>query len=221
MVMEFDAQKLKKEQIKLNESIIVKDDFEKCELLGGCDFIVLDKKIGCAIVIYDPKEQKIIETQIVVIDENMSYQPSFLFYRFGPAAVEAYHKLQTRPDVLFVAGNGILHPRKIGLASHLGLVLDIPTIGVSHKLFFGEVKEDGFVYYNLLKLGAAIKTREFSNPVIVSQGHKISLRTAINLVKENCISPHKLPEPLHIAHRFASKLKKGDKKDASEEDEQE
>ncbi len=204
--MHIDLGKLKKEQLKLQRSIVTKDDFEKIDLLGGCDFTCWDKKIGCALVVYDTKEKKIIETQTIVLDETFPYIPTYLFYRYGTAVNEAYLKLQTRPDILMVHGNGRLHPRHLGLASHIGLALDIPTIGVAQKLLCGEVR-DGFVYLNDEKIGASLKTREFSNPVFVSVGHRICLKTAVQLVKDNCIEPHKMPEPLHLVHKIVSKLK--------------
>lgn len=205
--MHWEIEKLKKEQCKLHRKIVIKDDFEKADLLGGCDFAQWDKKVACTIVVYDAKEKKVVETQTVIGDEPMPYIPAFLFYRYGPAAIEAYLKLKTRPDILFVNGHGLLHPQGIGLASHLGLVLDIPTLGVAHKLLCGEIRE-GFVYFGGEKKGATVQTRPFSNHVIVSPGHRISMKTAILLTKESCIEPHKLPEPLHIAHKLVTKLKK-------------
>ncbi len=206
--MYFDAEKLKKEQLKLARGINTKPEFERADILGGCDFVNGDKYIICSIVVYDTKEEKIVDQQTVSLPEELPYIPSFIFYREGPAAIEAYHKLTVRPDIMFVKGHGICHPRGIGIASHLGLVLDVPTIGIAHKLLCGEAR-NGYVYFDDARVGAVVQTREFSKPIIISPGYRINLKAAVELVKNNCIPPHKLPEPLHLAHRFASKEKKG------------
>lgn len=95
--MHIDLGKLKKEQLKLQRSIITKDEFEKADLLGGCDFAQYDKKIVCIIVVYDVKEKRIIETKTAIVDETFPYVPSFLYYRYGAAVLDAYQKLHTRP----------------------------------------------------------------------------------------------------------------------------
>lgn len=204
--MHVDLGKLKKEQFKLRRSIITQDEFEKADILGGCDFAQYDKKIACTIVVYEVKEKKIIETQTAVVDETFPYMPTLLYYRYGVVVLDAYQKLHIRPDILMIHGHGRLHPLHIGLASHIGLALDIPTIGVAQKLLCGEVR-NGFVYLGEDKVGASLQTREFSNPIFVSVGHRVSLKTAMQLVKDNCITQHKMPEPLHLVHKIVSKLK--------------
>ncbi|MBI4441644.1 endonuclease V [Candidatus Woesearchaeota archaeon] len=205
--MYLDLGKLKKEQLKLAKSIVTRDDFESSDLLGGCDFSYWDKTIACTIVVYDTKEKKIVESQTALGEIPFPYIPDLLFYREGPIAIETYHQLQIRPSIMFVAGQGILHPRGIGIASQLGLVLDIPTIGIAHKPLFGEIRGND-IYCKQEKAGAALVTRQFSKPIIISPGYKVSLKTAIQLMKDNCIMPHKLPEPLHLAHKYATKRKK-------------
>ena len=103
-------------------------------------------------------------------------------------------------------GNGILHPRKFGMASHMGVLLDITSIGIAKKLMIGDVKGNR-VYVDKELRGEIIATREHSKPIYVSPGNKISLKTSVEIVK-NCIkTPHKLPEPLHLAHRYANEIR--------------
>ncbi len=211
--MYFDIDKLKKEQSKLAKRISTSVEFEKADILGGCDFANGDNTIICSIVVYDAKEKKVVDRQIISLKEEFPYISSFLFYRVGPAAIEAYHRLAVRPDILFVKGHGICHPRGIGIASHLGLVLDVPTIGVADKLLYGEVREDGYVYIDDERVGASVQTREFSKAIIVSPGHCVNLKTAIELARKSCIPPHKLPEPLHLAHKLATKGQSTSEKD--------
>ncbi len=210
--MHIDLIQLKKEQLKLQKGISTKDEYEENDFVGGCSFVTSNDKISCAIVIYNRKEQKIIEVQTATGKADFPYYPGFLFYREGPLAIEAYHKLQIRPSIIFVSGHGILHPRRIGIASHLGLVLDIPTIGIADKPLIGVISEDNFVYHEDEKLAAVVITRQHSRPIIVSPGHKISLKTAVKLATATCIPPYKHPEPLHLAHKHANKALYGEER---------
>jgi deoxyribonuclease V len=93
------------------------------------------------------------------------------------------------------------------MASHIGLIIDVPTIGVAKRLLTGDIKEDKIYIDNELR-GKLVRTKEHSKPLIVSVGHKISLKTAMSIVEEAIKLPHKLPEPLHQAHRYANKIRK-------------
>ncbi len=196
-----DIERLKEEQILLARKIIVRDDFKEIKTIAGCDQAFYDKKVISAIVVCD-KDMNILEKAVAEIDEKIPYIPGLLFYREGPAAVEAFHKLNTKPDLLMVEGNGILHPLRIGMASHLGLILDVPTIGVSKKLLLGTKEGEKIFVGNEIR-GEEVKTKEHSNPLYVSPGHRVSLGTSVELVKQLIRPPHKLPEPIHLAHRLA------------------
>lgn len=207
--------KLKEEQIKLAKEVIVRDDFEKITYFGGCDQAFIGDEVVSGIVVLD-KDMKLIENKYSKVKAAMSYVPGFLFYREGPAIIEAFNKLEQKPDVLMVDGSGILHPRRIGIASQLGIILNIPTIGVTKKLNCGNVKE-GKVYYDKEIRGIELKTREFAKPIYASPGHKISLGKSLEIVKSYLKPPHKLPEPIHQAHKYVNKvrdqiLNKGEKK---------
>ena len=130
-----------------------------------------------------------------------------MFYKDGPAVIEAYNKLEQKPDVLIVEANGILHPRRIGMASHVGILLDVPTVGVTKRLMLGEVRGQT-IYVEKEARGYEFITREYANPIYISPGHKISLKTSMEIIK-NCVrQPHKLPEPLHLAHKYGKKIAK-------------
>jgi len=202
-----DFNELKKEQIKLAKKVITTDSFEKITSIAGADQFYAGKKVICAIVVCDYKSLKVIEEKYAIIEEKIPYKSSFLFYRDGPAVIEAFNKLENKPDVLIVKGNGILHPRRIGMASQVGILLDTVTIGVTKNLMLGEVK-DGTIYVEKEARGYELITREYAKPVYVSPGHKVSLKTGFEIIK-NCLrEPHKLPEPLHLAHKYGKKVKK-------------
>ena len=202
-----EIKNLQKEQIKFAKRVVVKDDFDDIDFYGGVDQAMVGDKIISAVVVLD-KKMKIVEKKYAVVDAPIQYIPGYISYREGPAIVEAIRKLDQRPDLLLVDGHGILHPRKIGLASHVGILLDIPTIGVAKKLFVGEVKSGKVVVDNEI-LGAEVITKEYAKPMYVSPGHRVSLRTAEKMVKELVIDGHKLPEPLHEAHKYVNRVRKG------------
>ena len=202
MNLSIDFEKIKKEQIKLSESIILKDEFKKIEIIAAIDQTYVKEDVISHIVVCDYKTLKVIETKTAVAKAPISYKPGFLSYRELPAMVNAFIALKSKPDLIIVDGNGILHPRRLGIASHFGLVISKPTIGVARNLVTGKVDKGKFYVENELR-GFEIKTKDHATPIYVSPGHMISLGTALRIVT-NCIRPpHKLPEPLHLAHRGA------------------
>jgi len=198
---------LKKEQLRLAKKVLVKDDFDQLEYIGGCDQTFVGNKVISAVVVLDYSTLKVVERKYALAEAPIQYIPGFLSYRESPAVVEAVSKLNQKPDVLLVDGNGILHQRKIGMASHLGILLDMPTVGVAKKLLLGEEK-DGRVFVEDEKRAAVLKTKEHAKPIYISPGHRVSLRTAETIVKKCMVEKHKLPEPLHEAHKYANKVKK-------------
>jgi deoxyribonuclease V len=123
-----------------------------------------------------------------------------------PALTECYNKLQEQPDVLFLEGHGIAHPRRCGIATHFGIVIKKPTIGVAKNILAGEVRE-GKIYLNNKLVGIELQTREGSRPIYISPGNMISLKTASELTKKFIIKPHKLPEPLAQVRKFTNRIK--------------
>ena len=210
-----DLNKLEEEQLKLAKKVIIKDSFEKLELIGGVDCAYNQYEVIAAIVVCDYKTMEVKEKVFAVVNAKVPYMSGFLAYREGPAISEAHAKLQLKPDVMIFDGNGILHPRRIGLASHIGVLLDQASIGTAKNLMVGEVKGN-VVYVDKEARAELLVTREHSKPVYVSPGHKISLKTSVEIVKNCMIFPHKLPEPLHLAHKFANetreKISKGELK---------
>jgi deoxyribonuclease V len=198
--------KLKEEQLKLAKKVVIKDSFDKLEAIGGVDCSYEGDNIISAIVVSDYKTLEVKEKVYAISRATVPYVSGFLAYREGPAISSAYSKLERRPDVMILDGNGILHPRRCGLASHLGVLLEQASIGIAKQLLIGDIKNN-LVYVDKEVRGQVVATREHSKPIYVSPGHKISLKTSVEIVK-NCIRfPHKLPEPLHLAHRYANEIK--------------
>ena len=137
------------------------------------------------------------------------YVPGLLSFRESPLVLEALSKLTVTPDVLFFDGQGIAHPRRLGIASHVGVLLDIPTIGVAKSILTGRHAPLGDdpgdsvpLTFRDEVLGTVLRTKRRSNPLILSVGHKIALSTAVALV-QSALRGYRLPEPTRQAHNLA------------------
>lgn len=204
--MKKEIGKFRGEQLKLAKKIVRKDDFDKVVLVAGVDQAFFNNDVISAIVVCDYKTMEPVEKKFAVIKAPFPYIPGYLSYRESPAAVEAFNKLEKKPDILIVDAHGIAHPRALGMASHLGLLLDIPTIGIAKKLIVGKKQKDKIVF-NKKIVAQEIYTKENARPIYVSIGHRISLKKAAEVINKCIRQPHKLPEPLHLAHRYANKIR--------------
>jgi deoxyribonuclease V len=213
MKSSFSVEKAHKTQLQLSKNIIFEDKLpEKIRFVAGVD--VAYKKgtsIGAvAVLSYDSLE--VAESQTAFCETRFPYIPTLLSFREIPPAVLSIKKLQKQPDVFLVDGNGFAHPYRCGFASHLGLVIGEPTIGVAKSRLFGEVEESkvqkdaAFLKDKGKVIGAVITTMHGSKPVYVSVGHMISLETAIKIVR-HCTVNNRIPEPILKAHELAT-LKK-------------
>jgi deoxyribonuclease V len=143
---------------------------------------------------------------------GLPYIPGLLSFREGPAAINAIRALEIQPSLLFVDGCGINHPRRAGLASYLGVMLDIPTIGISKTALCGEFRtprEEGeaetLVYGNKVT-GFVLKSKAGCRPIVVAPGNRVSLQSSLDLARA-FLKGHKLPEPCRLAHQHARQIK--------------
>ncbi len=137
------------------------------------------------------------------------YIPGLLSFREIPLLLSAWEQLQTKPDVIIADGVGIAHPRRMGIATHLGLMLNIPTIGCAKSLLTGTFKEPenepgafSYLYDKYVTsevIGAAFRTKRNVKPVFVSPGHLITLEESLEIIR-NCVRTHRIPEPTRHAH---------------------
>jgi len=196
-----DLLELKREQQKLAQKVVLNDGFTKIKTIGAASCFPVKDKLLASVVVCD-LSLKLIESKTYLLSDSLPYNSDFQAYKEMPAIIEAFNKLENEPDILIVNGPGILHPRKIGIASHLGLALNIPTIGITQKLPIGTVQK-GKVFLGKDMVGFEIKTREYSNSIYVSPGHLVSLGSALRIIPSAIKYPHKLPEPLHLAVKLA------------------
>jgi len=169
-----------------------------------------------AVVVLSYPELELVETRVVSDRLNLPYIPGLLSFRESPLILSACQGLAITPELILVDGQGVAHPRRIGLASHLGLLLDTPTIGCAKSRLCGEHDMPGSEpgsYTDLLDgsevIGAVLRTRAGVKPIYVSVGHRIDLENAIHWVLE-CCRGFRLPEPTRLAHLAAGgNLKSG------------
>lgn len=199
-----DTLELKKEQNKLANMVVLKDGFSSVQKIAGATCIQSGEDILASVVVFEFPSMNLIEMQTFLLKDPLSYHLFYEAYREMPALIEAYNKLDEEPDLILVDGSWILHPRKIGLASHLGLALNKPTIGVVEKILLGTV-ERGKVIVDGDICGFEVRTREHAKPIYASPGHLVSLGSVLKYVNLSIKYPHKFPEPIHLANKLARK----------------
>ena len=195
---------VEKEQIELAKKVIKQDSFSKLELIGGIDVGFDNDKVFCSLVVCNYKDMIVVEEKSLSKDCKIRYIPGFRAQREMNVIIDTYNALKQKPDVLLINASGVLHPRKCGLASHLGIVLGQPVIGVTKNLLCGKNK-DSYVILDNEVVGRAIVIKEKTKPLFVSIGHKVSLEKSIEIVKNCMRTSHKLPEPLYLAHLLVKK----------------
>ncbi|MEM3154089.1 MAG: endonuclease V [Candidatus Woesearchaeota archaeon] len=198
---------LKDQQTQIAKQLKIEDELNIDEIryIAGFDVSYFGNRCVCSVVVLDFKTMQVVEKKFLVTKTPMNYVPGFLAFREGPPICQTYFDLECEPDVIMVDGHGIAHPINAGLASFVGSELCKPTIGVAKSLLVGEEK-NGDIFYEGKLVGKAVKTKEHANPLFVSPGNLISIDTAAEIVKRCVVPPHKMPEPLHQAHRFADKI---------------
>ncbi len=210
------AQKVRFERVRREPKIVAGLD---------CAFTEGGKRIVAAVVVLrkvaasTPKELGMasfepVETASASMDVTFPYIPGLLSFREAPACLAAVTKLESSPDLFLIDGQGIAHPRRLGLAAHLGLLLDRPTIGCAKSRLIGTFDEPAAekgahspLYDGDEMIGAVVRTRTKVKPLFVSVGHRCRLDDAIRLTLL-CTTKYRLPEPTRLAHQTVSRLKR-------------
>ena len=206
-------------QQQLQPQTITVDSLGEVKYVAGVDIGFEDNyKISkAAVAVFSYPELELVETAIARIPTAFPYVPGYLSFREIPAILAALPKINHIPNLIMCDGQGLAHPRRFGLACHLGVLLDLPTIGVAKSRLVGEHEEVPLEKGNWKPLidknetiGAVLRSRTKVKPVYVSIGHKISLPTAIDYVN-GCLTKYRLPETTRQADKLASsKLSKNE-----------
>lgn len=206
-------------QDSLSKRVITEDQLaDTIQYIAGVDVAYSDasnKMIG-AIVVLDANNFKVVEQTFHEMEITFPYVPGLFSFREIPPLIEAFKKLTIKPDLIVCDAQGIAHPKGVGMATHLGIELDIPTIGFAKKRLIGSYDKDTLglkrgdtqeLIYNDRLVGKALRTQDNTNPMYVSIGHKISLETAISWALK--LTPeYRLPETTRQADHLVNSLLK-------------
>jgi len=197
-------------QVKLNNGI----NLRNVKTVAGIDTHYHNGLAAAAVACLRVKDLTTAKYSSAVRRVTFPYIPGLLSFREGPVVLDALAKLGSLPDVLICDGQGVAHPRRFGLACHIGLLMDIPSIGCAKTWLTGGYAEPGRDKgeYSYLRdgrevIGAVVRTRKDVKPLFVSVGYQISLQDSIEIVLR-CCRRYRLPEPLRFAHQIASDLSK-------------
>ncbi len=204
--------RLLKVQEKIASRVILKDDYSE-EAVAGVDQAFLDNSVISGAIMLRPLEMLgIADAACHTEKAAIPYVPGFLSFREGPAAIKALRKLKIKPTLIFVDGCGINHPRAAGLASYIGVILDLPTIGISKNVLCGcfeipeEVGEAKPLVYGGKFVGYLLKSKKGCRPIVVAPGHRVSVESSLELTRRY-LKDNKLPEPCRLAHEYANRTK--------------
>jgi deoxyribonuclease V len=188
---------------------------EQVRLVAGVDVSCarFSSCVHAAVILYDLLDDKVVERASAQAAEAFPYVPGLLSFRELPVVLAAFRRLAAIPDVVLVDGQGIAHPRRLGIASHLGLWLDLPTVGCAKSRLCGEHDDPGGVRGEWTRLmagdeeiGRVVRTRDRVRPLFVSPGHRVSMARAVQIVLA-CGRGYRLPEPTRQAHLESNRLR--------------
>ncbi len=202
-----EAQELQK---KLASQVIKQRTFGEVNTVAGIDVGFEGDVAVAGVVVLSYPDMEVLETSVARTPVEFPYIPGLLAFREGPPVIAALEKVRHEPDVLIFDGQGLAHPRRMGIATHIGLLFDKPSIGCAKSRLTGQHHEPGkakgsyvYLYEGDEVIGAVLRTKDGVNPVYVSIGHRIDLQSAIEIIL-NCCKGYRLPEPTRLAHHLVS-----------------
>lgn len=197
-------------QESLRGLVVAEDRFGEIRTVAGIDIGLTGKKGRAAAVLLDLPSLELRGKAVVEGEIRFPYVPGLLSFRECPLAIAALGRLPRRPDLLLCDGQGLAHPRRFGIACHLGLLLDIPSIGAAKSRLIGTHEEPASergaqtpLRHGEDLIGAVLRTRTNVRPIYVSIGHRVSLTAAVAITLQ-CSPRFRIPEPTRQAHKLAS-----------------
>jgi deoxyribonuclease V len=201
-------------QLALKDRVKIIPLRKKPEFIAGVDAAFFEDKVIGVACLYKYPEIIPLEDSFALTEVPFPYIPGFLSFREGPVIIEALNSLKIKPQIILFDGQGIAHPKGMGIAAHIGVILDMPSIGCAKSRLVGEYKDPGikrgmwsFLKYNNRTVGAVLRTKNNVRPLFVSPGHKIDLRGSIEVVLR-CVRKYRIPEPLRMADSLSKKIRK-------------
>lgn len=205
-----------REQERLRERVILTDNFKAVRLVAGAD-LAFDPETDLAfagVIVYRFPEMEEVERRMARRKLRFPYVPGLLSFREGPALLAAFARLKTEPDLILIDGHGRAHPRLFGIACHMGVLLDKPTIGCAKSLLVGEHGDPGKragstapLWFKGERVGEVLRTRDNVKPIYVTTGHRVSLTSAVEFVKQ-CCDGYRIPKPTREADHYVGELRR-------------
>ena len=207
------------QQTALRSRVSLVDGFGDIKTIAGLDLSYNEERNEgyAVVVVLSFPGFEILETRYATASPKIPYIPGLLSFRESPVALEAFKQLETVPDLLMTDGQGLAHPRGFGIACHLGVLLDIPSVGVAKTFLYGQYDKTQALApgestplrdkSGKEEIGAVVQTKLRTNPLYVSPGHKVSVPSATRLVLE-CVRGYRLPEPTRQAHNLITAYRK-------------
>jgi deoxyribonuclease V len=196
--------------------VVEQDRFGEIRFVAGADvaFDPLTDIAFAGVIVYRFPELVEVERSMARRKLHFPYVPGLLSFRESPVLMAAFARLKTEPDLILIDGHGRAHPRRFGIACHLGIIFDRPTIGCAKSLLVGEHQEPGrkagAISPLLLggeRVGIVLRTRDYVRPIYVTIGHRVSLDSAVNLVRR-CLDGYRIPKPTREADRYVRELRR-------------
>jgi len=206
-------------QKSLRERVVIAPLKRPVETIAGTDisFNKFSTTMYAGIVVLRLPSLEVVEEVGVVSETRFPYVPGLLSFRETPSVLEAWAKLKTEPDAVMFDGQGLAHPRRVGIACHVGLMIERPTLGCAKSVLVGKYEEPPTERGSWSPLvdkgetvGAALRTKDRVQPIFVSPGHLIDLKDAINLTLA-CDGGYRQPEPTRLAHHLVNALRRGER----------
>ncbi len=202
-------------QQELRQQIQIKPLEKPIRIIAGSDisFNKYSEIVYAGIVLFKYPEMEVIGHASAISRTTFPYISGLLAFREVPALLEAWEKLETKPDLLVLDGQGIAHRRRMGIASHFGVITNTPTIGSAKSRLFGKYEEPANevfaqspMYDKQEVIGMALRSKRNCNPIYISPGHKITLEQSVDIIK-NCLKGYRIPEPTRQAHIFVNQIR--------------
>ncbi len=205
-------------QNQLRTEIKIQPFGQPIRYIGGTDlsFNKFEDDLYAGIVLLDYETMQVVGRSLVKTKMTFPYVPGLLSFREIPALIEAWEQLPIQPEVIMVDGHGIAHPRRMGIATHFGLVIEKPTMGCAKKILAGRFEEPAVekgstspILHRQEQIGYALRTKAKVKPVFISPGHLLSLPESVEIAL-HCTRNHKLPEPTRQAHLAVNAFRRGE-----------
>jgi deoxyribonuclease V len=203
-------------QEQYRDRVVLEDRFDTIKTVAGADlaFDPETKQAVAGVIVYALPGLEEVERRMAWRQLRFPYVPGLLSFRESPVLLAAFARLRRDPDLIMIDGHGCAHPRRFGIACHVGVLFDKPTIGCAKSLLVGEYRQPGSsrgstapLFFQGSQVGVVLRTRDNVKPIFVTQGHRVALTTAVRLARQ-CLDGFRIPKPTREADHYVRELRR-------------